>query len=98
MPLHGAEQSQCPPRGPELSWLLFAGSNYALLLLFKLSITDYGDYQFSTPPFLYQKTFKKPANYLLHKIMAELLQELVIVLQRRDLEVRGPNTECESVR
>ena len=37
-----------------------------------------------TPPFLYQKTYKKPTNYLLHKIMAELLQELVIVLQRRD--------------
>src|SRR5437764_15472034 len=48
----------CPPRGPKLSWLLLLGPKYVLPLLSKLSITNYGNYQFSsTPPFLSQKTY-----------------------------------------
>ena len=83
--MHGAEQS-----GVLREDLNFRGFHsltlamLALLLLFNYQLPIMAIYQFSTPPFLYQKTYKKPTNYLLHKIMAELLQELVIVLQRRD--------------
>ena len=66
-PLHGAEQS-----GVLREDLNFRGFHsltltmLALLLLFKLSIANYGDYQFSTPPFFVsknlQKTYKSPAS------------------------------------
>ena len=63
---------RCPPRGREISWLLCANPN-CVFLLSKLSNCQL--WKLPIPPFLYQETYKKPANNLLHKMKAESLRD-----------------------